>query len=98
MDTIVVYRNLKYPCQLVKRVQVKGLQTNIKGSICVSMNLGIAFLVDEHNTIIEYLHLTSTIDALLNDKDKHHDEEVKELCKEFAKYISEETLDEVTIE
>ena len=98
MDAIIVYRNLKYPCKLVKRVQVKGLQTNIKGSICVSKDLEIAFLVDEHNTIIRYLHLISTIDALLDDKDKHHDEEVKDLCEEFAKCIYDETLDEVTIE
>ena len=98
MDIIVVYRNIKYPCKLVKRVQVKGLQTNIKGSICLSLSLRIAFLIDEHNTIIEYLHLTSMIDVLLNDKDKHHDEEVKDLCKEFASYIYDKTLDEVTIE
>ena len=99
MDTIITYRNIKYPCKLVKRMQIKGLQTNIKGSIYISRSLGIAFLVNEYNTIIEYLHIsTLTIDALLDDEDKHHDEEVKDLCEEFAKYIYEETLDEVTIE
>ena len=99
MTSTIFYKNKQYACEFVKNVKIEG--EDIKGSfkVYVSRSASRAFLVDDFNKVIAQciIFYRSQLDAILDEEDKHHEKEIKSICKNFADTIYLESWDEVEI-